>query len=195
MKKHWMPVLIIFTVLFFAGCGSKGSEAEINSIRVHDDGSISEVIVESFDESNYNGTEIEIQLREELSQYNKESGEEKIKLKEFENEKGMIKVSIKYASAEDYAVFNSVEFFSGTVTDAKQKYEFESEFVKVNNGKVTDGAVEVAGNSKVLVLKEPGDIVLSGKILAVTTNVELTGKKQAKVIEQEDHSLAYIVYQ
>lgn len=195
MKKHWMPVLIIFIVLFSAGCGSKDSAAEVNTVQVFEDGSISEAIVESFEKSNYNTTELEIRLMEELSRYNAENGEEKIKLKKFDNEDGMIKVSIKYAGAEDYAEFNRVEFFTGTVTSAKEKYPFDREFVKVENGSVTDGAAEVAGNSKVLVLEEPGDVLVSGKILAVTTNVELTGKKRAKVVEQEDHALAYIVYQ
>ena len=89
---------------------------------------------------------------------------------------------MNYAASRDYQDFNNVTFYAGDLQGAyNQKYEFPDEFQKVENGKVTGSVTrsDILGglNYNVVICSEEMDIEVPGKILYVTTDAVVTGKK------------------
>ena len=102
---------------------------------------------------------------------------------------------MNYAASRDYQDFNNVTFYAGDLQGSIQsKYEFPDEFQKVENGKVTGSVTRsdiLSGlNYNVVICSEEMDIEVPGKILYVTTDAVVTGKKTATSISEEREKAA-----
>ena len=99
---------------------------------------------------------------------------------------------MSYASGDDYSKFNQVTFFTGDVLTAYQAgYDFSGKFQSVEKGQVT--GADVTGNDilnsynyGLVILTEPILVKVPGNIVYASDNVEITGKKSARVLSEAE---------
>lgn len=197
--------LLLAIVLAFSltGCGNKFEPTE-DSVRINKSGEVNGVIIEAFDKDYYDSEELKSVIDESISSYNTSAGSEKVSLKKFQVENEVAEVFIDYKSVEDYEEFNEVTFFVGSVVDAVTAgFAFDKEFYEVKDGEIlSDHTLPVADitsnpDFKILILEEDIEVVVPGNICYVSSNVELRGKKTAKVLEnlsEDSILLSYIIY-
>lgn len=202
MKKIKQLIIMLLVVVTMTGCATMGTTEEGNGISVAKDGTIVGTLMNILDQSYYDPEELKSMIISEISNVNAECGESAVELSDFKcDEAGNVKVKIKYVNSEAYEAFNGCTFFSGASVVAHEVYGLEGNFVSVSDGVLTTDEAMVSDDSKIVVLSENLNVSVPGKIVAITDNVEITGKKTATVnIQPKDgegeseEELAYIVY-
>ena len=182
-------------------------KAEEDTVYLKKDGTVLEASIEDFNESYYDEEELKEYIEQSVSSYVQDNGDGSVLLDEFEltdkeKEGKLVKLYLEYSSYIDYAQFNNVEFFDGTVSDAQKTYSFDRNFLKVEKGKAK-GAADVNDilsdySNRVLVIGENTFVRLDGEILYISDgDVEITGKNTVKVTYDPDAAKvqpAYLVY-
>lgn len=185
-----MPCAVM---LLATGC-TKGADATKTTLYVEDDGKVTSAIVESLDKDYYDMDELEKWTIQEIESYNDDNTEDAVVLKKCEKEDGNAKVTLEYASMEDYSSFNHVDAFCGTITEAAEAgYDFGDE-LKSTKGKPSIGYTELEGNDDyyALITQEAQEIVLDNDILYASSNVKVNGAKAT--IDKDNRELVYIIY-
>jgi hypothetical protein len=194
MKKIKALVAVFIMLILAGGCSLKPFDAETNTIYVKKDGSIMQALIEDFSESYYNATELEDLINETVNTYNE--GSEKVKVEKYKVINNIAKLITSYSSSIDYAKFNEVEFFFGSISDAKSEgYDFDQDFISIEE-KNTVGSETIKSLSqyKVIIFEEDVQLKTDSKILYLSNNAELVDSKTAKLAEEAE-GLAYIVYE
>ncbi len=190
MKKRvtWMTVLVV-AACAMAGC-SKFSPEE-TAVSVGKDGKITAAVIEQLDQDYYKEDELKASIDQAVADFAEENGEDLVKVKKYETEDRKVTLFMNYANADAYAKFNNVVFFTGDMVEAGGAgYDFNTGFQKVEKGEVTNNQVtsdEVLNsyNYNVVILQEEMGVEVPGDIVYVSSNVEVTGKKSAKVVGDE----------
>lgn len=194
-KKGRMAVLALAAALL-AGCGMTEEEAweprKEAAVSIDKEGKITEYLSEKLDQPYYDFDELRSMLDSEISEYNAGHGEGKVTAVQAEQEGGQVKLVITYASGEDYAAFNHVEFFYGSMISAQLAgYLFDVSYKEVSDGIVHDGEVD---GSKVLsnmadmvaVVEAPLEVNVPGKVVFTSTGGEVLGKDVVFARGEED---------
>lgn len=180
-------------LMLLTGCGAEFS-ADKDTVYVGKKGTVKGANVAAFDKEYYDETELSDFITDTVDTYVAKSGEGTVEIAEFAVEEGVAHVYLNYAGAEDYADFNGVEFFAGTVLDAKAGgYEIADNFTAVTDDETTWDA---EGN-KIVIIGQQTEVRVDGTILFVSPNASATGKNTADVtydILDEAAEPAYIVY-
>lgn len=116
MRKLIMLFCGLVLCMSFFGCGNKSDKESI--LKIEKNGQITGILVEDFDKSYYDVDELEEMIRLEISEYNINAGEEKVSLVSIEMADDKVKVKMQYDNYADYAAFNEISFYTGTVEDA-----------------------------------------------------------------------------
>ena len=88
-----------------------GEPQEDAAISTSEDGVITEYVQETLDESYCSASELEKMITSDVADYNSKHGENTIQVKSYEaSDDGKVHLVMEYATANDYAVFNNVEF-------------------------------------------------------------------------------------
>ena len=117
-------VLLLVTGMLFAGCGM-GVRSASTSLTIDETGKVLEEIVESQGNDDFTAEELKGFIDQEISRYN-QNKEGAVKLNTCSVQNGEVKISMEYASCEDYAAFNQVTCFAGTLQEAEDAgYEVE----------------------------------------------------------------------
>ena len=192
-KAVQIGLISVLAVTLLAGCGAEFS-ADKDTIYVQKKGTIKGANVASFEKDYYNETELSNFITETVDTYVAKSGDGTVVIQEFAVENGIAHVYLDYAGAEDYAQFNGVEFFAGTILDAKADgYDIPNAFTAVTD---KDTTWDAEGN-KIVIVGQQTQVQVDGTILFVSANASVTGKNTADVtydILDEDAQPAYIVY-
>ena len=194
--KKWIVLMIgIWGSMLLCGCGSKSTDVDETTVIVNKNGKVTDAIVESFDADYYDAAELQSMIDEELVEYGKLSGSKNnAVLSEFTVSKGMARVLIEFATPADYASFNGVSFFYGTVGEAYEAgYDLDVR-LKSSTGQDTIGKEELMemGKNHIVIINEPVRIQTYGKILFSTANVDMIDEKTAR-ISSESEGLAYMI--
>lgn len=209
MKKVLHMGMCILTMMLLTGCSSFKPQSD--AVFVEKNGKIIRAFVDEFvDGSNqpYNVEDIRAMMQDELDAYSEKFGVAHVVLKECTLENGILTIQIACDEAKYYQDYCSyynddfttegpdVEFFAGAVADAAAAYDFEGEFVTSQGEAARREDVTAEGYYKAVVLNEPLEVYVPGKILYVSSNVELVGEKQARVPVPEggQPQRAYIIY-
>lgn len=188
-----LGMLSALTIALLTGCGAEFS-ADKDTIYVQKKGTIKGANVADFDKEYYDETELSDFITDTVDTYVARSGDGTVTIQEFAVEDGVAHVYLDYAGAEDYAQFNGVEFYAGTVLDAKADgYEIPDAFTAVTDKETTWDA---EGN-KIVIVGQQTQVQVDGTILFVSENASVTGKNTADVtydILDEEAQPAYIVY-
>lgn len=196
MKKTTQIVLVLMATVMLAGCAGENELAEQgNSVQIAKDGSISSTLVNVLDQSYYDAEELKNMIETEISEVNITQGEDAVVLDDYKSDSaGNVKAKIKYADSEAYTAFNGETFYSGDAVSAKETYGLSGKFLDVTDGKITTEDAVISEDAKIVILSENINVVVPGKIVAITDNVEITGKKSASVSLKSEEDLAYIAY-
>lgn len=189
--KKWKGVLAI---LAMSSClvGCSQFKAEHNAVKLGKDGSLQTAVIDTLDKAYYSRDELEQTINDAVSEYNAANAsedDEAIVVKKYSGEDDAIELYMNYATAEDYQKFNNVTLYAGDLQGAYDgKYEFPDEFQKVEKGEVTGTVTKseiLSGlNYSVLIYSEEMDVEVPGKILYISPDAVVTGKKKATNIAE-----------
>lgn len=206
MKKFTGLLLItVLAMLFLTACGGK-LEVDESTVYVQKKGKVIGASVEAFDKDYYNAQELEEYVNRRVEDYNKGHDDKSVEVDTFAVEEGVAKLYIRYESYEDYADFNEVVLFAGTVPQAMAAgYAFEEEFLEVSEGKLGGAADKAAVTAndeyKVVILSEKVNVKVDGTVLFVSA--KYTGMKDKDTVsitlpedavDGEELTLSYIIY-
>lgn len=195
MKKLKAIVPVLLCILLVAGCSKNSYDADTNTVFALDDGSIVSVLVEDFDKSYYDEDELKSMIDENISSYNGQDNK-LIEEESFKVTDNQVKLVMKYQSADDYASFNAVTFFVGSVADAiTAGYEFDMEFTSTDDDSaVTSEAVKSLTDYQVVIFEEPIKVQTSESIAYFSENLSLEGNKTVSLSE-DSVGLAYALFE
>ena len=192
-KTVQIGLLSVLAVTLLTGCGAEFS-ADQDTIYVQKKGTVKGANVADFDKDYYDETELSDFITDAVNTYVSKAGEGTVEIQEFAVDNGVAHVYLDYAGAEDYADFNGVEFYAGTVLDAKADgHDIPDAFTAVTDKETTWDA---EGN-KIVIVGQQTQVQVDGTILFVSANATVTGKNTAEVtydILDEEAQPAYIVY-
>lgn len=182
-KKISMIAALAAGMMLLGGCEmleqKKWTPQEPAAISIAEDGSITEIVQESLDESYYDAAELEQMITDEVSRYNAENGEGAITVQKAEFAEGVFRLQMQYASAADYALFNNTELYYGSMINAQLAgYLFDVSYKKVNDGVVQGSPVDGSEvikqmGDQVLILRAPMEVHVPGNVLFTSTNAEV----------------------
>lgn len=203
--KRWNIALAVGTFMMLSGCGGIEKMTE-TTVAVDKQGNVEQLLVEDFSDAAYQLEELETMVNELITSYNQEAGEDAVVLKSAKLKEETARLLMEYQSAKDYRGFNQVDFFFGSVKEAQnQGYTFHSAFADANGNEVSkEGIPAQCSDAQVLILREPMQVVVPGKILYVSKNMEVVGETQAKLPADESQDMdnqvttqayGYVIYQ
>ncbi len=178
MKRLITAILVLVLCMgLLAGCGSS-YDAQESTVYVLKNGKIVSADVADFDEASYDEEGLSSYVSGIISEYTAEYGKNSVKLKDISVADGKAVLTIEYASAEDYARFNGIELFTGSVAEALAAgYGFAVDFAEVTGEQPVEAASSdfIAGEGyKVVVIKTNINVNVKGTICYVSTeNVSL----------------------
>lgn len=181
MKKR-SAALLLAVLMVLPGCGGI-EKAEESTVTVNDKGIVTEALVEDFLSEEYDKNELETSVKELVDAYNKQAGQEDVILKKLQVEDGKARVLIQYETDEAYRGFNQLDFFAGTVQQAKDEgYAFAGDFTDAEGKDISSGILpDKCTDQQVIIIREPLCVLVPGKILYVSKNMEILGKDQARL--------------
>ncbi len=187
----FMPVL--FSALI-SGC-SKKTEYNETTISISKKGVITNEINESFNKNYYSQDELKSMIEKEIAAYDILTGEkDRVKLEGIRVENGRAKVTMIYNSFSDYADFNKVDFFYGTVNDALSEGFTLDVTMKstVDGSNVNKDDIVKLGSSHIIIISEPVLVESLSDILYVTANVEVLDKRHGRM-SSDSSGRAYMI--
>lgn len=199
MRKTLAAAALFAGVSLLGGCDMLQQETwepqESAAISIDEAGSITEIIQEKLDAAYYDAAELQTMIEKEVADYNSQHGENSITVKTYEAAEGSVKLIMEYATAEDYAAFNNVEFYYGSMINAQlEGYLFDVSYKKVRDGVVQGSEVsgsEVIRNmaDTVLVVRAPLEVKVPGEVIYTSTNAEVLETSVVNATgEQEDEA-------
>ena len=164
--------------------------------------------IEDFNEDYYDEEELKNYITESVDNYVASNGDGSVELKSFQtvssDENGITaQLYLNYTSYIDYALFNDITFFAGSVQQAQAEgYEFDQKFQSVEDGSLTGeaGADDFLSDEelKVVIIGEETNVKIDGTILYLSSgNAEPAGRDEAQVhydIEDPQAQPVYIIY-
>ena len=201
MKKRTAAIFIAFLLMcIFTGCSSE-PEAEVTTIRIGEDGKVSQTIVEEFSSEEYDGTELQESIKAQVDTYNQGSGSEAVRLEKFDVLEGRVRVVLSYGSVKDFIRLNDASpayfYFYGTVAEAEAEGLIPDEML-YQGGKTGSAGVNANGIRKyperhLMILMESSHVELPGKILFCSGNVSPLPEGGADVVIAQEGEKAYIL--
>ncbi len=193
-KKIVVFVLAALAVAVFTGCGQVNiADYESDAAIIKGD-TITGVNVSGFEKQYYDETELGDYIDKAIDEFCVANGEEAVKLDEIEVAEGKAKAKLTYADAACYAGFNNVEFFMGSVLDARTAgYELPTVLTKTDYA--TDELNETS--DKAVVVGQSLEIQVDGTITYTSSNVTVLDKNHATVeynLLDTEAECGYIIY-
>ncbi len=196
MRNLKFFLLLTAVTLLIVSCG--GKEYYNNTLVINKDLSIDAVFVSDFPTEKYNIDEMKKEIRESVELYNEDhAGAVKFKSCALRDEKAF--VEMKFASGNDYAAFNDVDFYLGPLTEALSggNITADTEVAQFDDGTITTVA-EIPEDDRLILLKteETADIVFKGSISYENKYVktdEETGTISVD-FEEDDDKTAVLIY-
>lgn len=187
MRKACMAgISVLIGISMLAGCG-KSLDADTDTVYVQKNGTVLSVDVETLDKDYYDETELKDYVTDAVSTYTGEHGKSAVKLENLSVKDGTATLKMEYKTPEDYTGFNGIELYEGKVVKALAAgYDFKTDFVSVEDGKVTGTATKeeiYSGEDlKVVIIKANRDVKVDGTICYVSSeNVKLTGTDSVSI--------------
>ena len=192
MKKSLNFCLILSMLLLLTGCGNKFEPTE-STIFVTSKGVVQSAVMESFEKEYYNFDELAEDVKKAVKSYCLDVNEEVIAVTSLTENEDMVTLQMEYQTVEDYAEFNEVLLFSGTLEEAMNA-GYQPGTLLDAEGQTADVDLEKNGNLKVLITEESVCIQTSGKIKYVSDNVTILNNKLAKALEAGATHPAFVLY-
>lgn len=215
-RKIWKAAVLISGIILLTGCEKTVEEEwtprESDAVSIDAEGKVTEYLSEELDQAYYSFEELNRMLNEEVASYNREYGEGSVTVTKAEQSGKKADLVITYASGEDFARFNNVDFYYGSMINAQLAgYLFDDSYQQVKDGVVQGRAVsgsEVLKNmaDMVVIVQTPLEVHIpgtvsftstSGMVIASDTVVaQADGEENAGAAEAENASQSvYIIFE
>lgn len=201
MKKIICMSILILCMGLLSGCFKK-ADADTSTVFVEKKGKIISVDVEHLDKDYYDVDELEEYIKEHIEKYTSENGDT-VEQTSFGVKDGIAKLTMEYDSCEDYAKFNGVELYCGTVAQAQEEgYDFDTEFYRVEDSSkqetVKKEDVLAEDENKIVIIKANVDVNVPGTVLYVSApDTDIMSKNVVSIVGEgpnEEAQLTYIIY-
>ncbi|MBE5869823.1 MAG: hypothetical protein E7294_00965 [Lachnospiraceae bacterium] len=184
---------MVIILLMLTAC-AKEAPVDTNTVSVEKDGTVKTTLIEDFTQSYYNADELKKMIDEEVAAYNKEAGADKVTVATFEPTKDKVRLELDFADSDDYAKFNSREFFVGTAAQAQALGIEIPDLTDAQTGAtISSGKLLENSSCKMVVTDEAQDVRIPGKILYYSEGLALKDKKTVTVPKEQEK--AFIVYE
>ncbi len=197
MKRKLHAALCIFSAAsVMTACGNSFEAAE-STVYITKQGNVIGADIEDFNEDYYDEEELKAYITESVESYVALNGDGSLEMEKFETEASddgiMANLYLNYATYIDYALFNEVTFFAGSIPQAREEgYEFEQDFLAVENGTLA-GSMDVQElledeDTRAVIIGEETVVKVDGTIQCVSDgNVEVSDKNTVRVhYDRED---------
>lgn len=183
MGKLRKTVLIASASVLLTGCSITGRKAwtprENAAISIDRKGKITEYLSDELDQPYYSFDELKSMLDQEAAAYNAEHGADRVTVKLAEQEENRVNLTLSYESGEDYAAFNNIEFYYGSMINAQlEGYLFDGFYKEIQDGVVVDEKVDGSEvfedmADSVVIVRAPLEVQVPGDICFVSSNAEV----------------------
>ena len=136
----WKVVITGLLLIFLmGGCSKQLTEYQENTLTINKDGTILDISVEDFSEGNYDMSNLEQFIRDEVTDYNAKNGDDRVVLNELNTDNKLARLELLYQSMDDYNAFNHTEYtlkdlidttLSGTMISAQDGSEIPASDVE-----------------------------------------------------------------
>ncbi len=170
MKQYSKLIVLLLLIIGITGCG-QDLTADTTTLIITKEEQVTHVMVESFNELEYDKYALQVMIQEEVDAYNLSKGiissdeDANIQLTSLNVESQVAEAVMTYASAQDYVDFNSSFLFVGSMAEALGDGYLEKDLVLVSNG--TDETYAYSQLSQELF--EEYTVVISDEQLVVRT--------------------------
>lgn len=176
-KKTSCFFILLISVLcisFLSSCGSKETKPEVTTFKLNEDGTVQQTIIGDLtDGTTVSG--LKDYINELIADYTKGEDEAPAVVLESITEMGgdAADIVLSYASIDDYASFNNIDAFVGSIEEAYQKgYHFEKSFVTENKTNISGYMLPAEyPELSVLVLREAMNVILPEKAVIVSDDI------------------------
>ena len=109
-KRLRVLTICVAALFVLSACGNNTRGIDVTTIVLHEDGTLTHVVVEDFSADYYDLDALKQLVEEEVSAYNTRLAEDRVKVSECKKNGDNVRLVMTYAAAEDYAAFNNVVF-------------------------------------------------------------------------------------
>lgn len=197
MKKTAFCSIALLLLLGIAGCSGKEKsididDVEANTLLARTNGEIQVASVEDFEKDYYKLSELQDFVNKEITTYNNEAGADKITVDKVEVKNQKAYLLLTYSGMDSYCAFNQVSaaYFNGGVKDIKLKLPTTLVTAKDESLASTQDIIQDS-SYKILVLYEPYQIMVDGKVQYYSENAALIDKNE---VEGAAEGMTIVVY-
>ena len=193
--KYIIALLAALALVFAVGCGGGDDDVNETEISINSKGTVTHRIVESFDKPYYSEDELRGQIEDQISDYCGEKNDDKaVKLKFLEIKEGNATAELIFEDYSDYAAFNDVDFFYGTIGEALDAgYTSDVTLKSADDDEtISQYEFEALKDNMIIVTSESLLIRAPGKIAYTTANIDVVDKDLARMAS-DSVGVGYIV--
>lgn len=179
MRKLSLGLLVVLMVSALCACGGKQSSGD-EELVIAKDGTITSTIVEPFEQEYYDLLELLDMIQLEIAQHNQDAGTEGIVLNSLEMVEENCVANMTYQTAQDYALFNEVPFFAGTLEEAAAEgVDLDVALTEAGKDAVTDlKELEEPEEYQLVVWYGDMPVEVPGKIRYYSEGLQVLGSKK-----------------
>ncbi len=206
MKKTGLFLAVVMLAASLAGCGNT-LDVDETTLVVNEDLTITQAIVEEFDEEVYDSGDLETYINNAVDESVAKYGEEAVVLDSYKIKDGTAKVQMTFDNWETYMSFEGMEFFAGSVSEAVLAgYDFDDYFTSVTDGAAA--TTEASGDTasadathnvlaNVVVVSESLTVQVPGTITYISAQgAEVVSSDTVRVdMDAAAGSIVYILYE
>ncbi len=154
------------------------------SLQISLSGSVTETIFETLDESYYDADELQDLIARSVRIYNTEHGVDSISVPAYSAENGKVYLVMSYQTPEDFASYNEVTFFNGSILNAQMSgLTFPDTFLEVKGRSASDSvpSEEALSHKEYSIAVADTDHVVQvpGQIRYISENAEIVNSHVA----------------
>ncbi len=176
MKRKLFTMLCVLAAGTVTACGASFQVSD-STVYITKKGTVIGAAIEDFNEEYYDEKELETYISESVDTYVASNGDGSVELDRFQTKSGEegteAQLYLNYASYIDYAQFNDVVLFAGTLEKALEEgYTFDHKFQKAQEGKLA-GSLEAQEfleeeGLKAIIIGEQIRVKIDGKVRYVS---------------------------
>ncbi len=200
MKRKIFAIILLGTILTAAGCSEKEvflsvENVTANTMLVKRTGELQVAIVDDFDKPYYMLSELEEFASKEISVYNQEAGAEHVTISDLGLKNNKVVMILNYTSMSHYSAFNQVPAAYFSADTENVALELPDRYKSSKGEDIVDRATAFKSNkNKVLVVYEPFDIIVDGKVRYYSENAELIKDLDGSVTIKGSEDMTIVVY-
>lgn len=179
MRKSLLHVLLLMSLLIITGCSNSAQSIDtekvtVNTILAKGNGTLQVATVEDFDKPYYNLSELKEFVSKEVEAFNKKAGDNKVKVDAVEQHGNKVIMLITYSGMDQYTAFNKVTaaYFNSGIENLQMTLPSTLKNASNDSVSSTQEIIKIAGH-KVLVINEPYEIIVDGKVKFYSENAKL----------------------